>query len=62
MNDNELDDEGQINFPAKITVGQLKQQVDQLVQNYNKLAKNLNHPQLDETGTKYSTPKAVSLI
>ncbi|XP_031625647.1 aspartyl/asparaginyl beta-hydroxylase isoform X3 [Contarinia nasturtii] len=38
--------------PVNITVTQLKQQVDVLVENYNKLAKTLNRPQLHETNRK----------
>lgn len=36
---------------SKVTVGLLKKQVDQLVINYNKLAKTLNRPTIDETHT-----------
>lgn len=34
--------------PTKVTIKQLKEQVDDLVDNYNELAKKLNRPTLDE--------------
>lgn len=37
---------------AQVTVSQLKKQVDDLVDNYNKLAKTLNRPQLHETNKR----------
>lgn len=46
----------------QVTVGQLERQVDDLVQNYNKLAKTLNRPQIHEAnanGIKFSTSKTV---
>lgn len=50
---------------AQVTVSKLKKQVDDLVDNYNKLAKTLNRPLLHETNTKdesHITRKAVSLL
>lgn len=44
----ELNDSG----PVDISVELLKQQVDDLVENYNKLARTLNRPQLHETNIK----------
>lgn len=45
---------------AQVTASQLKKQVDDLVDNYNTLAKTLNRPQLHETNTedvKYTSQK-----
>lgn len=40
---------------AQVTVSQLKKQVDDLVDNYNKLAKTLNRPQLHDTNPSDDT-------
>lgn len=50
---------------AQVTASQLKKQVDDLVDNYNKLAKTLNRPQLRETNTndgKLTRRNRVSLL
>lgn len=45
---------------AQLTVTHLKRQVDDLVDNYNKLAKTLNRPQLHEHDAKDTHTKVVS--
>lgn len=48
---------------AKVTVSKLKKQVDDLVVNYNKLAKTLNRPQLHDTNSSDDTnTKHVKMI
>lgn len=45
---------------GQVTARQLEQQVNQLVENYNKLAKSLNRPILHENEAKPYPPKVVS--
>lgn len=61
----EQSDESQAVPVDHVTVRQLELQVDDLVDNYNKLAKSLNRPQIDEanaSGIKFSPSKLVSVI
>lgn len=44
----------------QVTVSQLTRQVDDLVNNYNKLAKTLNRPQLEENNSKDTSQNVVS--
>lgn len=57
-------DEPKSDAVEQVTVNQLEQQVDDLVDNYNKLAKTLNRPQIHEAnadGIQFSSLKTVSV-
>lgn len=59
----EQSDDSQSISVDQVTVSQLEQQVDDLVESYNKLAKSLNRPQIHEAnanGIIFSTTKTVS--
>lgn len=60
--DEQNDDSQSTPAVDQVTVGQLEQQVDDLVESYNKLAKTLNRPQIHEAnanGIVFTTSKTV---